>query len=91
MRTHDFLFVFIVTLSRISLRKKIVHHGIDLEQPVVVDLSEARLVDHTVMDKLHALQQDFTAAGLSLEIGGLDSHIHLSSHELAARRRPKQQ
>ena len=74
----------------ISLRKKIVHHGITLGQPVVVDLSKARLVDHTVMDKIYALQSSMQADGQSLEICGLDSHIHLSSHDLSARRLPKQ-
>lgn len=72
----------------IALRKKIVHQGITLEKPVIVDLSQTKLVDHTVLDKLNALQRDFSEAGLSLQIRGLDSHVPLSLHELAARRRP---
>ncbi len=54
---------------------------------VVVDLSETRLVDHTVMQKLHELARDFTQQGLSFEITGLDDHRPLSSHPLAARKR----
>jgi len=72
----------------IALRKKIVHYGVSLKKPVIVDLSKTRLVDHTVMNKLQALQRDFTEAGLSLEIQGLESHVPLSNHELAVRLRP---
>ncbi|HVJ83408.1 MAG TPA: SulP family inorganic anion transporter [Planctomycetia bacterium] len=54
---------------------------------VVLDLSEARLVDHTVMEKLHELEVEFRGVGRTLEIVGLDNHRPLSKHPLAARKR----
>lgn len=71
----------------IPLRKKIVQYGYEMKNKVVVDLSQSSLVDHTVMDKLAALKNDFTAEGLELEIRGLDDHQPVSGHPLATRRR----
>ena len=70
----------------IPLRKKIVQYGYEMKNKVVVDLSQANLVDHTVMDKLAALKNDFTNEGLELEIRGLDNHQPVSAHPLATRR-----
>lgn len=70
----------------IPLRKKIVQYGYEMKNKVVVDLSQASLVDHTVMDKLMALKNDFTNEGLELEIRGLDDHQPVSAHPLATRR-----
>jgi len=53
---------------------------------VVLDLSRTRLVDHTVMEKLHQLEDDFARAGKRLSVIGLDSHVPLSKHPLAARK-----
>ena len=69
----------------IPLRKKIVQYGYEMKNKVVVDLSQAHLVDHTVMDKLAALKNDFTAEGLELEIRGLEDHQPVSAHPLATR------
>lgn len=54
---------------------------------VVVDLSKTRLVDHSVMEKLHELERTFAAAGKHLHVVGLDGHRPLSTHPLAARKR----
>ncbi len=70
----------------IPLRKKIVQYGYEMKNKVVVDLSKANLVDHTVMDKLMALKNDFVNEGLELEIRGLDDHQPVSAHPLATRR-----
>ncbi len=70
----------------IPLRKKIVQYGYEMKNKVILDLSQARLVDHTVMDKLAALKADFTTEGLELEIRGLDAHQPVSAHPLATRR-----
>ena len=43
-------------------------------ESVTVDLTSTRLIDHTVMDKLVQSQREFTAAGRSLSIVGLDRH-----------------
>ena len=53
---------------------------------LVIDLSETRLVDHSVMEKLHELQKEFEQEGLSLELTGLEAHSMLSEHPLSARR-----
>jgi len=52
---------------------------------LVVDLSRARLVDHTVMKKLEEMSRDFTLTGRQLHVTGLDRHKQLSAHPHAAR------
>ncbi|MFO0602663.1 MAG: SulP family inorganic anion transporter [Polyangiales bacterium] len=53
---------------------------------IVVDLSEARLVDHTVMERLHELSDERAREGAKLDVVGLDAHRPASKHPLAARR-----
>jgi MFS superfamily sulfate permease-like transporter len=67
------------------IRNKIEQHGLAQNANVVVDLSDARIVDHTVMEKLHEMEREFRQRGLSLEVIGLDRHIVLSHHPAAAR------
>lgn len=55
---------------------------------VVLDLSRTRFVDHTVMEKLHQLEDDFARTGKELRVIGLDAHVPLSKHPRAARRNP---
>ncbi len=71
----------------ILFRRKLVQLGLLEQRNVTVDLSQANVVDHSVMEKLHALQSDFEDAGLRLELRGLDQLQQLSPHELAARKR----
>ncbi len=54
---------------------------------LVVDLSEAKVVDHTVMEKLHQLEQDYATRGCTLVVRGLDNHRPVSQHPLAARKK----
>lgn len=72
----------------VPLRKAIL--GIPAERTVIVDLSPAKFVDHTVMEKLHEFQEDFTHAGRQMLIIGLEEHRTLSSHPLAARKKSTQ-
>jgi len=53
---------------------------------VIIDLSNTRFVDHSVMEKLHQLADDFTPAGKQLTVMGLEAHTPLSAHPLAARK-----
>jgi MFS superfamily sulfate permease-like transporter len=56
---------------------------------VEVDLSGARLVDHTVMEKLHEMERDFEQLGRRLHVTGLDEHEAVSRHPHAARRKSR--
>ncbi len=71
----------------ILFRRQLVRLGLVEGKNVIVDLSRCKLVDHSVMEKLHELQSDFESEGLSLDIRGLEGHRQLSGHELAARKR----
>ncbi|MFY1832377.1 SulP family inorganic anion transporter [Myxococcus fulvus] len=55
---------------------------------VEVDLTEVRLVDHTVMQRLHELTQEWSREGRRLRVLGLERHRSVSSHPLSARRKP---
>jgi MFS superfamily sulfate permease-like transporter len=68
-----------------ALKRKIARLGPDAD--VTVDLSGARFVDHTVMEKLHETEREFEARGRSFVVTGLDGHRPLSSHPLAARKK----
>jgi MFS superfamily sulfate permease-like transporter len=54
---------------------------------VVIDFANAWVVDHTVLGKLQSLQRGWTSRRLILR--GLEDHQPNSSHQLAARRRPR--
>jgi MFS superfamily sulfate permease-like transporter len=71
----------------IPLRKAIERNGLAQKKNVVVDLSETKLVDHSVMNKLSDLERDFKREGLKLEVIGLDDHKQFSNHAQAARKR----
>lgn len=69
----------------LGLRKKLLSAGEDRD--VVVDLSETTLVDHTVMDKLRGLEQEFAAKGRQLDIRGLKAHTPLGWEKTSAHKR----
>lgn len=54
---------------------------------VIVDLSTTRIVDHTVMEKLHELEGEWGRAGRQLIVTGLEQHECVSEHPLGTRRR----
>lgn len=68
-----------------GLHSKIVCEGLD--KIVIVDLSDTRIVDHSVMEKLHDLTVDFRQAGGELKIIGLEQHKPLTDHPTATRRK----
>ncbi len=71
----------------IPFNRQIERLGLVQGNDLVVDLAGTKLVDHSVMEGLHALEQDFQDAGLHLEITGLEGHKPLSQHDFAARKR----
>ncbi|QRO00229.1 SulP family inorganic anion transporter [Archangium violaceum] len=69
----------------LRIKKHIERHA--QVQRVEVDLTDARLVDHTVMERLHELEGEFSRQGRQLHISGLDQHRSFSSHPLSARKK----
>jgi len=57
------------------------------DKDVILDLAETRLVDHTVMEKLHELESEYEHAGRKLTVVGLEEHRPMSSHPQAARKK----
>ncbi|MEZ6144667.1 MAG: SulP family inorganic anion transporter [Planctomycetaceae bacterium] len=71
----------------IPFRRQIEDIGITHRQNVILDLSDTKLVDHSVMGNLQELQRDFEEQGLTLTLTGLEAHRPLSKDETAARKR----
>lgn len=70
----------------ILFRSKLVNAGINERRNVILDMSDTKLVDHSVMEKLHELESDFSDANLELKVIGLGDHKHLADHKYAARK-----
>ncbi|MDB5309178.1 MAG: bicA [Gemmataceae bacterium] len=73
--------------------KKAILDAAESRDEVVVDLSDTRLVDHSTMENLHRMEQEFKEKGKRFTLVGLENHTPLSSHPLAARKssgRPSQ-
>lgn len=70
------------------LRGKLETFGLRQNSNVVLDLSHAKVVDHTVMEKLEETKRTFDSAGLKLEVRGLQQHTSVSHHPAAARLLP---
>jgi MFS superfamily sulfate permease-like transporter len=69
----------------LTLRKQVM--SVDPARTVMLDFSQAQLVDHNVMEKLEQLQDDLFEEGRNLLVIGLRGHARLSTHRLAARKR----
>jgi MFS superfamily sulfate permease-like transporter len=67
----------------LKIRKQML--ALATEREVIVDLSGARLVDHTTMKKLEEMAHDWKLAGRELVISGLQMHQQLSPHPHSAR------
>ena len=66
----------------IGLKKRL--EAVKGQSPVVLDLSETALVDHTVMEKLYEMEKEFQEQGATLVIEGLDRHQKVSEYPTAA-------
>ncbi len=72
-----------VFLNWISLRKTLL--AVESDRTIILNLSSAKYVDHSTMEKLHLLQDDLFQEGRHLLVIGLRGHTPASHHPLAAR------
>ena len=70
----------------IPFRRQIEDLGLVQHQNVTIDLSNTKIVDSSVMEKLHEMQEIFTSEGLELKITGLESHSAFASHAMSTRK-----
>lgn len=68
------------------LKLKDILSKISIDKNVTLDFSKAPLVDHTFLDNLYLLQDEYTRNGGSLKLVGFDKHHHFSPHPFSARR-----
>jgi MFS superfamily sulfate permease-like transporter len=54
---------------------------------IIIDFTDATLVDHTVMERIHEIAKDYESTGGTFKITGLDEHTALSSHPHASRKK----
>jgi MFS superfamily sulfate permease-like transporter len=71
----------------IGLKRRILDMAGEADS-VILDLENAKLIDHTALEKLHQLVSEWERLGKSLTIRGLDDHKQASSHELSSRWKP---
>jgi MFS superfamily sulfate permease-like transporter len=71
----------------IPFRRQIEQIGLVQHRNLIIDLSNTRLVDHSVMGKLHEMQRDFEQEGLRFELRGLDELQPFTENAQAARKR----
>jgi MFS superfamily sulfate permease-like transporter len=71
----------------IPFKRQIEQLGLVQQNNIVLDLSDTKIVDHSVMERLHEMELDFEQAGLQLEVLGLESHQQTSAHPLSTRKR----
>jgi MFS superfamily sulfate permease-like transporter len=68
----------------LGLKSKI--NSIPKDQFLIMDFSQAKFIDHTVMEHLQNLSEGFQSMGGKLEIIGLNVQTPFSNHPLAARK-----
>ncbi|MCA9106966.1 MAG: hypothetical protein KDA83_16210 [Planctomycetales bacterium] len=71
----------------ILFRRQLMRLGSEGHENVTLDMSNTRLVDHTVMEKLHEVEGEFKALGVNFKVVGLDQHRALSDHPYATRKK----
>lgn len=71
----------------IPFRRQIEEIGLVQRRNLIVDVSNAQLVDHSVMKKLEEMQHTFEQEGLGFEVRGLDNLQPLSRNVHATRKR----
>jgi MFS superfamily sulfate permease-like transporter len=71
----------------IPFRRQIEQIGLIQHRNLIIDVSDTKLVDHSVMGKLEEMRRDFEQEGLKFEVRGLDILRPLADNAQAARKR----
>jgi MFS superfamily sulfate permease-like transporter len=66
----------------LALRRRIQHLDRDITR-VVIDFTDAYLIDHTVLERIHHIADEWE--GCELVVRGLERHRRASAHPRAAR------
>lgn len=70
----------------IPFKRQIEDIGLVQRRNLIVDVSNTKLVDHSVMEKLEEMERDFEQEGLQFEVRGLDALQPLADNPHAARK-----
>ncbi|TWT71481.1 SulP family inorganic anion transporter [Crateriforma conspicua] len=70
----------------IPFKRQIEDIGLVQRRNLIVDVSDTKLVDHSVMEKFDEVKRDFEQEGLSFEVRGLDTLQPLADSAHAARK-----
>jgi MFS superfamily sulfate permease-like transporter len=70
----------------IPFRYQIEQIGLVQKRNIIVDVSDTKLVDHSVMEKLEEMERDFEQEGLTFEVRGLDTLEPMADSVHAARK-----
>ncbi len=70
----------------IPFKRQIEDIGLVQKRNLIIDVSDTKLVDHSVMEKLEEMERDFEQEGLKFEVRGLDSLRPLADNPHAARK-----
>lgn len=70
----------------IPFKRQIEDIGLVQKRNLIVDVSNTRLVDHSVMEKLEEMERDFEMEGLTFDVRGLDALWPLADNARAARK-----
>jgi len=71
----------------IPFKRQIEEIGLVQRRNLILDVSDVKLIDHSVMEKLEEVERDFEQEGLTFEIRGLDNLQPLADSTHAARKR----
>jgi len=70
----------------IPFKGKIEKLGLVQRNNVIVNMSKVKLVDHSVMEKLHELEREFEQNNVTLHVVGLEGHKKTSEHPASSRK-----
>ncbi|HSG72892.1 MAG TPA: SulP family inorganic anion transporter, partial [Planctomycetaceae bacterium] len=71
----------------IPFKRQIEEIGLVQKRNLILDVSNTKLVDHSVMEKLEQVHRDFEQEGLTFEVRGLDTLRPLAGNDRSARKR----